>query len=98
MKAGLVQMFHALAALPSPDGVCVLVSGDEEVGSPTSRELIEATARDCAAALVMEASADGQGALKTARKGTSRYEVVVHGKAAHARPPTRSWSSPASKP
>ncbi|WP_307710220.1 M20 family metallopeptidase [Streptomyces sp. V1I6] len=84
MKAGLVQMFHALAALPSPDGVCVLVSGDEEVGSPTSRELIEATARDCAAAFVMEAAADEQGALKTARKGTSRYEVVVHGKAAHA--------------
>jgi glutamate carboxypeptidase len=84
MKAGLVQMFHALAALPSPDGVCVLVSGDEEVGSPTSRELIEATARDCAAALVMEAAADEQGALKTARMGTSRYEVVVHGKAAHA--------------
>ncbi|MEV0041825.1 M20/M25/M40 family metallo-hydrolase, partial [Streptomyces sp. NPDC050804] len=28
MKAGLVQMFHALASLPSPDGVCVLVNGD----------------------------------------------------------------------
>ncbi|MBT2365836.1 M20/M25/M40 family metallo-hydrolase [Streptomyces sp. ISL-10] len=84
MKAGLVQMFHALAALPSPHGVCVLVSGDEEVGSPTSRGLIEATARECAAAFVLEAAADEQGALKTARKGTSRYEVVVHGKAAHA--------------
>ncbi|MFI2367623.1 M20 family metallopeptidase [Streptomyces sp. NPDC018833] len=84
MKAGLVQMFHALAALPSPEGVCVLVNGDEEVGSPTSRELIEATARDCAAAFVLEAAADEQGALKTARKGTSRYEIVVHGKAAHA--------------
>lgn len=84
MKAGLVQMFHALSSLPSPDGVCVLVNGDEEVGSPTSRQLIEESARGCAAAFVLEASADEKGALKTARKGTSRYEVVVHGRAAHA--------------
>ncbi|MFF5336614.1 M20/M25/M40 family metallo-hydrolase [Streptomyces sp. NPDC013181] len=84
MKAGLVQMFHALASLRSLDGVCVLVTGDEEVGSPTSRKLIEEAARTCAAALVLEAAADGVGALKTARKGTSRYEVVVHGQAAHA--------------
>ncbi|MFF2189864.1 M20 family metallopeptidase [Streptomyces sp. NPDC058155] len=84
MKAGLVQMFHALASLPSLDGVCVLVNGDEEVGSPTSRELIEESARGCVAAFVLEASANEAGALKTARKGTSRYEVVVHGRAAHA--------------
>jgi glutamate carboxypeptidase len=84
MKAGLVQMFYALASLPSPDGVCVLVNGDEEVGSPTSRELIEESARGCVAALVAEAAANEAGALKTARKGTSRYEVVVHGRAAHA--------------
>lgn len=84
MKAGLVQMFHALASLPSPDGVCVLINGDEEVGSATSRELIEESARGCAAAFVLEAAADEEGALKTARKGTSRYEVVVRGRAAHA--------------
>ncbi|MET9505544.1 M20 family metallopeptidase [Streptomyces sp. NPDC006259] len=84
MKAGVVQMFHALASLPSPDGVGVLVTGDEEVGSPTSRRLVEESARRCAAALVLEASGDETGALKTARKGTSRYEVVVHGRAAHA--------------
>jgi glutamate carboxypeptidase len=84
MKAGLVQMFYALASLPSPAGVCVLVNGDEEVGSPTSRELIEESARGCVAALVAEAAANEAGALKTARKGTSRYEVVVHGRAAHA--------------
>jgi len=84
MKAGLVQMFHALASLPCLDGVCVLVTGDEEVGSPTSRNLIEEAARASAAALVLEAAADDKGALKTARKGTSRYEVVVHGRAAHA--------------
>ncbi|MFI6858600.1 M20/M25/M40 family metallo-hydrolase [Streptomyces sp. NPDC050421] len=84
MKAGLVQMFHALASLPSPEGVCVVVNGDEEVGSTTSRRLIEQSAGGCVAAFVLEASADEGGALKTARKGTSRYEIVVHGKAAHA--------------
>ncbi|GAA4219501.1 glutamate carboxypeptidase [Streptosporangium album] len=83
MKAGLVQAFHALASLSSPDGVCLLVTGDEEVGSRSSRALIEESARGCAAAFVLEASGDG-GALKTARKGTSNYGVTVHGRAAHA--------------
>ncbi|MFD0665181.1 M20/M25/M40 family metallo-hydrolase [Thermocatellispora tengchongensis] len=83
MKAGLVQAFHALAALPSLDGVCVLVTGDEELGSPTSRALIEESARGLAAAFVLEASAEG-GALKTARKGVSAYDVLVRGRAAHA--------------
>ncbi|MFE4668810.1 M20/M25/M40 family metallo-hydrolase [Streptomyces sp. NPDC056716] len=83
MKAGLVQLFHAVASLPAPDGVCVLITGDEELGSATSSTLIEESARGCAAAFVLEASADG-GALKTARKGASRYEIVVSGKAAHA--------------
>ncbi|OUC85986.1 M20/M25/M40 family metallo-hydrolase, partial [Streptosporangium minutum] len=59
------------------------VTGDEEVGSLSSRALIEESARGCAAAFVLEASADG-GALKTARKGTSDYAVTVHGRAAHA--------------
>ncbi|WP_370026128.1 M20/M25/M40 family metallo-hydrolase [Planotetraspora sp. GP83] len=83
MKAGLVQLFHAVASLPSPDGITVLVVGDEELGSPTSRPLIESIASECAAAFVLEAGADG-GALKIARKGVSRYELVVYGKAAHA--------------
>ncbi len=83
MKTGLVMAFHALAALGAPDGVTLLVTGDEELGSPSSRELIESEAAGCAAAFVLEASADG-GALKTERKGVSRYEVVLRGKAAHA--------------
>jgi glutamate carboxypeptidase len=72
--------FHAAAGL---DGVTLLVTGDEELGSPSSRELIEEEARASAAALVLEASADG-GALKTERKGVSLYEVGVVGRAAHA--------------
>ena len=82
MKAGLVQGLHALAGLDDLEGVAVLVTTDEEVGSPTSRELIESTARGCAAVLVLEPSAGG--ALKTGRKGVSNYELVVHGRAAHA--------------
>ncbi|HYQ66395.1 M20/M25/M40 family metallo-hydrolase [Actinophytocola sp.] len=80
MKAGLVMAFHAVAGL---DGVTLLVTGDEELGAPSSRELIEKEARAASAALVLEASADG-GALKTERKGISLYEVGVVGRAAHA--------------
>nr|BFE57808.1 M20 family metallopeptidase [Dactylosporangium thailandense] len=83
MKAGLVQMFHALAVLDSLDGVTVLVTTDEEHGSPDSRDLIEAEARRVRAALVLEASGPG-GALKTARKGVSTYDLRVVGRAAHA--------------
>lgn len=83
MKSGLVLAFHALAALDDPSGVTLLVTGDEEIGSPTSRALIESAAGGCRAALVLEAAADG-GALKTARKGTSLYTVTAAGRAAHA--------------
>lgn len=87
MLVGLVQGFHALHELWSAghdlDGVTVLVTGDEEIGSPTSRALIEQEAAGCEAALVLEASADA-GALKTGRKGASLYTVHVAGRAAHA--------------
>ena len=83
MKAGLAMAFHALADLDDRDGVTLLVTGDEEIGSPTSRALIEEEAREALVALVLEASADG-GALKTARKGVSLYDVRVLGRAAHA--------------
>lgn len=83
MKAGIVMAFHALAALDDLDGVSLLVTGDEEPGSITSRELIESEARECAAALVLESAGPG-GALKTERKGVSRYEVLVRGRASHA--------------
>lgn len=83
MKAGLVMAFHAIASLGSADGVTILVTGDEELGSPTSRGLIEDEARGLDAALVLEASADG-GLLKTERKGVSLYDVRLLGRAAHA--------------
>ena len=83
MKTGLAMALHAIAALADRDGVTLLVTGDEELGSPSSRALIETTARGARAALVLEASADG-GALKLERKGGSLYELVVDGLAAHA--------------
>jgi glutamate carboxypeptidase len=83
MIAGLVMALHAIADLGQRDGVTLLVTGDEELGSASSRELIEDEARRAEAVLVLEASADG-GALKTARKGTSLYEIDIVGRAAHA--------------
>jgi glutamate carboxypeptidase len=83
MKAGLVQGIAALASLDELDGVTFLVTSDEEIGSPSSRLLIEAEARGAAAALVLEPSAEG-GALKRARKGVSMYSLRLEGRAAHA--------------
>jgi glutamate carboxypeptidase len=80
MKAGVAMAFHAATGL---SGITLLVTGDEELGSPSSRGLIEEEARAASAALVLEASADG-GALKTERKGVSLYDVRVTGRAAHA--------------
>lgn len=83
MLAGIVQALHGLAALDDRSGVELLFSADEEVGSHASRELIEDRARACGAVLVLEPAGDG-GALKTGRKGCGTFEVVIHGRAAHA--------------
>lgn len=88
MKTGLAMSIHALALIANRagrralDGVSLLVTGDEELGSPSSSELILAEARAARAVFVTEASAEGK--LKTARKGTSNYVVEVTGLAAHA--------------
>jgi glutamate carboxypeptidase len=85
-KAGIVQALHALQALQEQGsvGVELLVNSDEEVGSPTSSELIEAASRQARAVLVLEPSQGGTGALKTARKGFAVFRLRVHGRAAHA--------------
>lgn len=86
MKAGLVQLVWALRAgaelgLPRPN-VRLVLNGDEEVGSPASRSVIEEEAARGGAVLVFEASANG--ALKTARKGVGIFRVTATGKEAHA--------------
>lgn len=83
MKTGLAMALHAVGSLEHRDGITILVTGDEELGSPRSRELIEQTATGADAVLVLEAAADG-GALKTERKGVSLYELIITGRAAHA--------------
>jgi glutamate carboxypeptidase len=82
MKAGIVQGFFALAGLEDRDGVRVLLTSDEEIGAPGSRELIESMGREAAAVLVLEPSE--KGALKLARKGQATYRIDAHGKAAHS--------------
>ena len=84
MKAGVIQAIGALSLLEADqqDGIGLLLTTDEEIGSGTSRDLIEDTARDSAAVLVLEPSIEGD--LKSARKGTSWYVVEIIGRAAHA--------------
>jgi len=86
MKAGLVQALFAMAESarrgdPSP-GVVLLVTSDEEIGSPGGRAHIEREAAISSAVFVLEASADGR--LKVARKGVGIYRLTVTGRAAHA--------------
>lgn len=83
MKGGIVQAIHAVAALDDPSGIEMLFTSDEEVGSESSRALLEERAVACGKVLVLEPSGDG-GALKTGRKGAGRFEIVVHGRASHA--------------
>jgi glutamate carboxypeptidase len=82
MKAGIVQGLHALTVLDDLEGVEVLFTGDEEIGAPTSRPILEEAARNVRAVLVLEPSADG--ALKIARKGGALYRIAITGLAAHA--------------
>lgn len=83
MLGGLVQAVHGLASLEDRSGVEILVTADEEVGSRSSRALIEERALACGAVLVLEGAADG-GALKTARKGCGGFQVSIAGRASHA--------------
>lgn len=88
MKASLVMAEFALAALREFGGgaehpVVLLLTSDEEIGSPHSRLLIEAEARSSRFVLVLEPPLPG-GELKTARKGVGRYDVEIRGRAAHA--------------
>ncbi|MEF2978526.1 M20/M25/M40 family metallo-hydrolase [Subtercola sp. YIM 133946] len=83
MKAGIVQILHAVARLDDASGISILLTSDEEVGSPSARELIRDRAVAAGVVLVTEASAPG-GALKTERSGVAQYSIRAHGRAAHA--------------
>ena len=63
----------------------MLWTTDEEVGSTTSRALIEAEATKSEAVLVFEPSLPG-GALKTSRKGVGQFEMIARGVLGARRP------------
>ena len=86
MKAGVAMAFTAIEMLSEADllnhEIVLLLTGDEEVGSPASRPIIERLAARCTAVYVLEPA---QGlAYKTARKGTGNWRIDVTGVAAHA--------------
>ena len=90
MATGIVQAIYAMAILESSgvdtSGIEMLWTSDEEIGSSTSRALIEEHTQALgknSAVLVLEPSADG-GALKIARKGTGTFDVRITGRASHA--------------
>jgi len=83
MKAGIVQALHAVAALDNAAHIEILLTADEEIGSHTSRALLEERALACGSVLVLEPSADG-GALKIGRKGTGTITLTIDGRASHA--------------
>jgi glutamate carboxypeptidase len=88
MKGGAYLAYHAFRQLcaageRSPLGVTQLYVSDEEIGSPTSRALIEAEGRKAKYVLVTEPARDG-GKIVTGRKGVGRFEIFVRGVPAHA--------------
>ena len=88
MKGGAYLAFHAfgqICAAPerSPLGITQLYVSDEEIGSPTSRALIEAEGRKAKYVLVTEPARDG-GKIVTGRKGVARFEVFIKGVPSHA--------------
>ncbi len=87
MKAGIAIAIGAIGALHATGtanpAIEMLWTTDEEIGSGTSRALIEEKARGARAVLVLEPALPG-GALKTARKGCGEFELTVQGVAAHA--------------
>lgn len=87
MKGGLVVMLYALRkALPALDlkryRLCVVLNPDEEIGSPSSAELLLETAKASFAALSFEPSGDGT--LTCARKGVTSAFIACKGIPGHA--------------
>jgi len=88
MKAGIAIAMLAVRVLTETARQCrhrivLLLTTDEEIGSATSRPIIEAEARKSRAVFVLE-PALGAGGVKTARKGIADYRIEARGIAAHA--------------
>ena len=88
MKAGIAVLLQALADMHARGAqprrpLRILLTCDEEVGSHSSRPLIQELATGAAATLVLEPALPG-GAAKTARKGVAVYTLRTYGRATHA--------------
>jgi glutamate carboxypeptidase len=87
MKGGAWLAFEAFKAVAASGNakrpLVFLFTPDEEIGSPTSRGVIEALSRGARAMLVTEPARDG-GKCVTGRKGVGRFEVNIEGRPAHA--------------
>ncbi len=88
MKGGAYLAYHAFRQIcadsaRTPLGVTQLYVSDEEIGSPTSRALIEQEGRKAKYVLVTEPARDG-GKIVTGRKGVARFEVYIKGVPSHA--------------
>jgi glutamate carboxypeptidase len=87
MKGGILIVLFALRLMKEQglekSNITVLLNSDEEEGSDSSRALIEAEARKSQCALIFEPGGPDN-SLKTKRRGVGRYDVLAHGRAAHA--------------
>ena len=89
MKAGIVQALFSLQALQRAKlhlkkQIIFLWTSDEEIGSESSRKIIEKEARRSDAVFVLEPSFGPRGLMKTARKGVGEARLIVKGRASHA--------------
>lgn len=88
MKGGLLVMHAALSTLEASPwagqvGWEVLLTPDEEIGSPGSAPMLAAAASDKAAGFIFEPSFP-DGSLASERKGSGTFNLHVSGVAAHA--------------
>lgn len=87
MKGGVYAAICAIADVArrgeARRPITMLLSPDEEIGSPTTRDLIETIARTSAYALVVEPARAG-GAVVTARKGVGWFNLDIQGRPSHA--------------
>jgi acetylornithine deacetylase/succinyl-diaminopimelate desuccinylase-like protein len=89
MKAGswlAVDALHRIAAagLLPPRPIVVYLNSDEEIGSYTSRGVIEELSRNAAFVMVPEPAFEAPGTVVTKRKGWGRFVLRAHGRSAHA--------------
>ena len=88
MKSGVLIGMYGLHLLidaqeDTYSRVTFLCNSDEEIGSPSSRPIVQELARQSDAVLVLEPGR-AEGTIVSSRKACGQYRVEVHGLSAHA--------------